>query len=130
MKLKLDLIKSILSEIEDDDEWSGHFGLKIDGYDDKEVTYHLFLLDEAGLICGVNESTLSERIYSVESLTWAGHEFLANAREPEVWNAAKEIAGHTSFTVFISTLTNLALDHGLGSLKSWLTATLERLGGS
>ena len=90
------------------------------------IDEHITLAQEQGLIDAIHPSNG----WHIRRLTWDGQEFLANAREPEVWNAAKAAVGSASFAVFVSTLSHLAVHHGLDSLKSWLEATLARLGGS
>lgn len=73
--------------------------LRIDGFDDDQVSYHLSLIDEAGLIeTGTTSRTMNGFLFS--RLSWAGHDFLDSIRDPEVWAKTKrgaEAAG--GFTV-------------------------------
>lgn len=56
----------------------------------QELEEHLNLLEEAGLINIAMRS--GGGFILVERLTGAGHDFLAAAREPKVWNGAKGVA--------------------------------------
>lgn len=73
--------------------------LQIDGFDDDQVSYHLSLIDEAGLIdTGTTSRAMNGFLFS--RLSWAGHDFLDSIRDPEVWAKTKrgaEAAG--GFTV-------------------------------
>ncbi len=53
----------------------------------QELEEHIDLLEEAGLITIAHRS--SAGFILVGRLTNAGHDFLAAAREPRVWNGAK-----------------------------------------
>jgi hypothetical protein len=47
------------------------------------------------------------------TITWRGHDFLENAREPAVWSRALELskkAGSTSLSVITEALTKVVLD--------------------
>jgi hypothetical protein len=56
----------------------------------------------------------------VTAITWAGYDFLDNARNPKVWNAAKKAAGELSWEVFVSVLTATATDYAKSILKEIL----------
>ena len=86
---------------------------------------HIALVQERGLVEAIHDSCG----YAIRRLTWDGHEFLDNSRTPEVWNAAKESAGHLSFGVFGAVLNHLAINHGLGLLKSGFEAAVSAAGG-
>jgi DNA-binding transcriptional ArsR family regulator len=69
--------------------FSGHDPeIAIDGYSADQITYHLDLLREAGLI----ESPGSQPMLGVtfERLSWRGHDFLDSVRNPETWKKTKE----------------------------------------
>ena len=83
---------------------------------------HCNLIVERGLAKGVVHSN---GLFQVSCITWEGYDFLDNSRSPEVWNAAKKAAGHLSFEVFKSALTHLAINHGLGLLKSGYAAAVD-----
>jgi len=145
MKRDLDLIREILLFTEQHSDGSTYLKLDvsklpekyhslniIDEDDDDEddnaqiFTEHITLAVERGLL----EASRNKSGYTIHRLTWEGHEFLANAREPSVWNAAKAAAGQASFSVFVGVLTQLATSYTTDSFKSWLKSTLASLGGS
>ena len=56
----------------------------------EKVRYHLKLLVGAGFLDG--EPYLSGE-FGVKAITWRGHEFLDDTRDPTIWTKAKERAG-------------------------------------
>lgn len=91
MKRDMDLIRTLLLEIEDKHDGSGRdVKIKIEGRSHEEVTEHLFMLDEAGLIEGRDASHLQGRHMLVLRMTWHGHEFLDGIRDPKIWAETKE----------------------------------------
>ena len=110
MKLKIDLIKAILLAVEEED-WAAPFEIEIDGYESKDVVYHLFLMDEAGLIRGIDLSSSGGRRYAVDRLTWEGHEFLANSKDETNWERLKKAVatiGDVSFDAAKAGLAGMA----------------------
>lgn len=102
MRLDKDLIRQILFDTEASDadprEWTT---LDIEGRTKVETSYHVQLLDEAGLIEGVDLSTKDDDGFEWQPvrLTYQGHEFLDTIRDPEVWRRTKagaEKAGNAS----------------------------------
>ena len=111
MKRDLDLVRSILLEIENHDSALPNQDFRIEGYSPEEVTYNALLLHEAGYIKGIiSKSQYGNSIYPSQ-LTWKGHEFLDEARDKTVWKKAKEVAnksGSTSLSIFKTILTRVA----------------------
>ncbi len=100
MKRDMDLIRKILFEIE---KWplnGGGSNLEIQEYSTEEVTYHVMLLVEAGLIKAYDVSSMSGPAFIPERLTWQGHEFLDAARDDNRWNKAKDAMGKAGGFVF------------------------------
>ena len=91
MKRNMDLIREILLRIESYPEPRGRIDLNIDGYSPKEISYHVKLLSEAGLIEATPLQTLNLFEWHAHSLTWEGHEFLEASRDDKIWNKAKEL---------------------------------------
>ena len=90
MKRNMDLIRTLLLEIEKNHDGSGQLvGIETDG-NSPEVVEHLFMLKEAGLIQGQDASHLSGRDFLVQRMTWNGHDFLDTVRDPEIWKKTKE----------------------------------------
>lgn len=87
----MDLIRKILFAVEESDrdplKW---VPLRFNGYDDKTISYHVWLLIDAGLIEGTDLSSSNGFSYQAKHLTWAGHEFLQSIRDDTVWIKAKE----------------------------------------
>ena len=101
----MDLIREVLLKIEENSEMDGTRSfmleqpeqLGITGYPVEEVAYHVKLLIKEKLLDG------DARGYSigiVRSLTWDGHEFLDNIRDPGIWgNVKKRLDGLPSVAV-------------------------------
>lgn len=109
MKRDLDLIRKILLQIESDLYISD-----IKEYPEKQIAYHVALLEDAKLV--TEEIYISLYVPNSElmgiRITWAGHEFLDASRSASIWEKAKMIAiekvGTLSFEVLKSLLTQLA----------------------
>ncbi len=93
MKRDLDLARSILKKIEEcEDPWGLHDSPEIDGYSSSQVSYHIKLLCEAGLIEAEDVSSMGPDGFDWDpgNLTWQGHEFLDAAKDESVWNKARQ----------------------------------------
>ena len=101
MKRDMDLIRSLLLEIEEKDGGTGASISITNSENSKEqITEHLFLLKGAELIEAVDASHLSGRGVIVRRLTWHGHDFLDSVRDEEVWKFTKNgAAAAGGFTV-------------------------------
>ncbi len=94
MKRDMELIRTILLKVEADPRFDGSVNptdaatLSITDYSNAEVIYHLVMLVEAGFLDG-NTKMRSMGNVPIFKLTWAGHEFLDNVRDPEVWHKTK-----------------------------------------
>jgi hypothetical protein len=105
MKRDMDLIRQILLVIEAHPEpYSWDVSLDIPGYSEKEICYYVRLLEEAGLI-EARIMTAMGGVFqcAVNSLTWAGHEFLEASRDDNRWEKVKRLVvektGSLSFEV-------------------------------
>lgn len=115
MKRDMDLARKLLLVIEEA-PYEGKPGYSlsaIDSHTSEEVDYHIMLLNEARLIQAKSTTYLSGRTkWSVERLTWQGHEFLDAARDQNRWNQAKktisEKGGSLTFDVLKAVLSQLA----------------------
>lgn len=93
MKRDMDLVRSILIAIEASDNDPSRWIKDLDLCGDhrpEEVTSHLLLLHEAGLIEGQVLNTLDGVDYRVKRLTWEGHEFLDAARDDNLWKRGRD----------------------------------------
>ena len=87
----MDLARNILFKIEEQSEPNGWAKIKMEDYSQEEISYHLKLLFQAGLIEADNLTASSGFEWKAKSLTWKGHEFLEAARNNSKWNNAKKI---------------------------------------
>ena len=110
----MDLVRALLLHVEQ------HASLyqaarqpNFESYTDEEVSYHLKLLHQAGLIEGRH---LADGSWNIQALTWRGHDFLDEARDDTVWNKAKEKAGGTFNTLSLAVLGRLLSEVALQNL--------------
>ena len=92
MKRDMDLIRDILLHVEEDETLTGSRFKTFDskdfaGHSDDEITYHVDLLFEAGLVDG---SPNLHPLPAISKLTWQGHEFIAATKDPQIWASVKE----------------------------------------
>jgi len=119
MKRDFDLIRSILLAMEAHEH--GFFDRipVIEGYTDEQVGYHVYLMEQAGLLTAtaLTAAQLRSPCATPRSLTWDGHEFLGSMKDDTLWNKAK--------ATVLTPLPGVALD----VLFAWLKAhATERLG--
>jgi hypothetical protein len=96
MKRDMDLVREILRQLEDHPDPNRSVEIEVEGRSEPEINYHLYLLNQAGLIQAENVSDTSEFAYLPLRLTWQGHEFLDAARDDTRWNAAKRMVVSTT----------------------------------
>lgn len=102
MKRNLDTIKKILLAVEQSDQPVQ----EVEGIQREDFAFHASLLIDAGFVHGTvhNGPEGVPLIAAVTSLTWAGCEFLDNARNEAVWQKAKDFVkkagGTASIEVF------------------------------
>ena len=89
MKRDMDLIRTILLEIEEHQDPGSAVTLKAPGYSPLQIAYHVKLLTQAGLIEALDASHMQSLAWIPTSLTWSGHEFLDTARNDTVWQKVK-----------------------------------------
>ncbi len=94
MKRNWDTIRELLAKVEDctlptDIVQLEHFSEERAA----EISYHMALLIEAGLVLGQVINTLGPEVqdFIVERLTWDGHEFLDSIRSDTVWQKTKKM---------------------------------------
>ncbi len=86
----MNLLRAILLEIEKLPYDNRFHDVAVDGYDGWQITYHVMLLHEAGLIEAVDLSAMPQGVcWKPRRLTYQGHEFLDAARSDTVWEKAK-----------------------------------------
>jgi hypothetical protein len=84
MKRDMDLVRKILLDYEK----SGEFDTS-----DPVEAGHVAIMKDAGLVeAGVAENESGAPIAAtIVRITWAGHDFIDNARTPEVWKKVKDV---------------------------------------
>jgi hypothetical protein len=114
MKRDFDLAREILRQVEASEKavGVGWIDLKMEGKSPIEVSYHVQLMDEAGLIEAQNLTTMGGFDWRPKRLTWAGHEFLDLSRDEDLWKKAKgavrEKLGQLSFEMLRVVLSDMA----------------------
>ncbi len=90
MKRDLDLIRAILMAVEANPDPQAWIDPEPSGYSTDQVSYHVMLMDQAGLVEGWDRSAIGVFRWSARNLTWLGHEGLEAARAEPVWQRARE----------------------------------------
>lgn len=117
----MDLVREILLAIEECDHGTFNGALEVKGYSAEEIGYHVYLMDEAGLLDAMDstcDQSLSPEAIP-NNLTWKGHEFLENSRDAGIWEQSKTIvakAGGASLSIWSEVLKQTVLQNlGLSS---------------
>jgi hypothetical protein len=112
MQRDMDLIRQILLKIEEQPGGFAPGKLEIEGYTGEEIGYHVWLLDNAGLLKGVDVTSHGSPAPKAIpiNLTWDGHDFIAAARSESVWSQAKGQALKVGGTLSLAVMKQL-LDH-------------------
>ena len=116
MKRDMDLVRSILLAIEGnetpslgrDDFYRRRFKEMFpDGppWNDMQIVEHVRMMADEGLIKA--SFVIGPRGFSSLGMEWAGHEFIANARNEDAWKKAKKMFGDVSFAIFKEKLAEL-----------------------
>jgi hypothetical protein len=104
MRLDHDLVRTLLKKI-GDLPFDGCFhDVSVEGRSGEEISYHIMLLHEAGLIEAIDLGSNDGVCWRPKHLTYAGNEFLAAAESDTVWNKAKSIAWQGSKTITLEAL--------------------------
>ncbi|MGQ0430350.1 MAG: DUF2513 domain-containing protein [Gammaproteobacteria bacterium] len=88
MKRDWDVIRQVLTEIEEDNQDRLTYG----DQEDRIKTRHAFLLRDAGFISGIDASTMEGKALLTPELTWEGHELLATIRSKPLWEKITKAA--------------------------------------
>ena len=84
---------------------------KFPDHDENEVTYHIMLLHEAGLIHAFDMSGDEFARWYPAYLTWEGHEFLEAAKDDTRWNRAKNHVKDKGVPMIFDILKSLLLGY-------------------
>ncbi|MGD1082952.1 MAG: DUF2513 domain-containing protein [Candidatus Sulfotelmatobacter sp.] len=115
MRLDHDLARTLMQKIGDLPFDNSFHDVQVEGRSGEEVSYHIMLLHQAGLIEATDLSTLSGVCWQPKFLTYAGNEFLAAAESDTVWNKAKSIVSVSAKTITLEGL-KIALPLALKAL--------------
>ena len=100
----MDLLRQILLEVEMQAFQRGYYELSIEGYTEEQISYHVQLARDAGLIEAIDLSDMDGTCWRPTRLTFQGHEFLEAARNPSFWRQAKELVLQKTGTLTIEGL--------------------------
>ncbi len=95
MKRDMELIRVVMLEVEKSKDPYDLTDPKFEGHNETEISYHISLLDDAGLLHGQDRSAIGVFRWSAGALTWAGHEFVEAVRDDSVWKEALTITAKT-----------------------------------
>lgn len=120
MKRDMELIRMVMLEAEKTEDPNQLIDPKFEGRTETEISYHIALLDDAGLLHGQDRTAIGVFRWSAGTLTWAGHEFVEAIRDDDVWKealavTAKSGAG-TNFDMLRKALTRV-LEKRAGLIK-------------
>ena len=109
MKRDMDLIRGILMQMEDSGDTAGWVTLHLPKWEDHVVSYHIKMLNQAGLIEADEDSTFSpHESWKAGALTWHGHDFLAAIKNEKVWERIKKVVREKGGSIPFEVLKELA----------------------
>ena len=107
MKRDMDLVRKILMAIEASPLSVNSHEVELPDADDQVVSYHIMILNEAGLLVGIDVSD-NERIrWLAVRLTWDGHDFVEAARDDTRWAKAKRTITERGGVMLVEVLKQL-----------------------
>jgi hypothetical protein len=114
MQRDMDLVRQMLLEIEAlPPREVYHTSSSTIEADSQILDAHLGLLNDAGFVANYSGA---RRGSMCTGLTWAGHEFLNNARSDTVWNAAKAKVQESGLSVSLTVMAALLETYVKGKL--------------
>jgi hypothetical protein len=110
MNRDMDLARQILEQVEEKSQGLGAVHLDLPGRVQKEISYHVMLLNQAGLLKATDVSNSETGLAWLPiSLTYQGHEFLDAIRNDTVWKKVKETVKEKGGSIPFEILKALAL---------------------
>jgi hypothetical protein len=103
MKRDMELIRQILLALEVENDELAWVDLAFEGRTTDEVSYHIRLAAEAGLIHAIDLSSDNPE-WKAKCLTSKGHDFLDAARNETIWRKAVEKVGGAVGTVSVGVM--------------------------
>jgi len=95
VKRNMQLIRMVMLAAEKNKDPYELVDPKFEGHNETEISYHIALLDDAGLLHGQDRSAIGVFRWSAGALSWTGHEFVEAIRDEAVWKEAMDIAGNS-----------------------------------
>jgi hypothetical protein len=89
MKRDLDLVRAILLDVEARGTPLDLIDPEVEGYNALQVSYHVMLLEDSGLIRAMDRTAIGIFRWSAGALTWRGHELVEYIRDDALWESAK-----------------------------------------
>ena len=89
MKRNLDLVRAILLDVEARGTPLEFIDPQVDGFNELEISYHVMLLEDAGLVRAMDRTAIGIFRWSAGALTWRGHELVELFRDDALWEKAK-----------------------------------------
>lgn len=89
MKRDMDLVRQILQQIEERKAHTPNIGVWATGRSRDEIYEHLQIMEDAGLVEGVD---IMPKFPRCQRMMWEGHEFLEQSRDEGIWEQAKDKA--------------------------------------
>ena len=121
MKRNWDIIRDMLTQLEEFKNEEGCLNLLSFPQDKHaEISYHMELLMEAGLINGqmLEEFGPEPQNFFANRLTWQGHEFLDAIRSDPVWQKTKKSFLSQGISMTFDLVKSVASDVAASYLKS------------
>jgi hypothetical protein len=121
VKRNWDTIREILTRLEEINPAEAHLELaNFPVNRAAEISYHMELLIEAGLIEGQMTKYIEQEIpaFFVSRLTWSGHEFLDAIRSNTVWEKTKKTIVSKGLALTFDLVKSVATDVASSLIKS------------
>lgn len=90
MRRDMDLVRSILMDVEQAEGPVNYTAFARNGVTDDMALYHVRIMEQAGLVDCEFSNTYAGADADVLGLTWDGQEFLAAVKRESVWSKVKE----------------------------------------
>lgn len=120
MKRDMALARRILLEVESWPFEKGGSIVEFEGIDPSVISYHVMLLDEAGLLKGTNASGGNDICWFADRLTWEGHEFVETARDETQWKKAVQMVGEKTGGLAFEVLKQVLVALARGAVEAAL----------
>ena len=100
----MELIRKILITLEYSNQTQGWIPLKFDWYSDDEISYHVKILAEQGIIAATDCSNLNNFAWQAKGMMWDGHDYIDAIRDEGRWQKVKEWIKSTGKILTMETL--------------------------